>query len=90
MTSDARRVLVEDAGAYRSPAQVRRPLQLRLETQPTIIQDISWQAQVRLCQRYRCLVSRGKHAKVMTVVKAPELPNAAAQPCRFAASAAPP
>jgi transposase len=63
----ARHVLVEGAWAYRSPAKVSRHVQLRLETQPKIIQDISWKAQVRLCTRYRRLVSRGKHAKVVTV-----------------------
>jgi hypothetical protein len=37
------------------------------------IQDISWKAQVRLCQRYRRLVSRGQHANVVTVAMAREL-----------------
>jgi len=69
----ARRVLVEGAWAYRYPAKVSRHLQLRLETQPKIIQDISWKAQVRLCKRYRRLVSRGKHANVVTVAIAREL-----------------
>ena len=63
----ARRVLGEGAWAYRDPAKVSRHLQLRLETQPKVIQDIRWQAQVRLCKRYRRLVSRGKHAHVVTV-----------------------
>jgi transposase len=69
----ARRVLVEGAWAYRYPAKVSRHLQLRLETQPKVIQDISWKAQVRLCKRYRRLVSRGKHANVVTVAMAREL-----------------
>jgi transposase len=69
----ARRVLVEGAWAYRYPAKVSRHLQLRLETQPKVIQDISWKAQVRLCKRYRRLVSRGKHANVVTVAIAREL-----------------
>jgi transposase len=71
--SHARRALVEGAWAYRYPAKVSRHLQLRLETQPNIIQDISWKAQVRLCKRYRRLVSRGKHANVVTVAIAREL-----------------
>ena len=71
--SHARRVLVEGAWAYRSPAKVSRHLQLRLETQSKIIQDISWKAQVRLCKRYRRLVARGKHANVVTVAIAREL-----------------
>jgi transposase len=69
----ARRALVEGAWAYRYPAKVSRHLQLRLETQPKVIQDISWKAQVRLCKRYRRLVARGKHANVVTVAMAREL-----------------
>lgn len=68
----ARRVLVEGAWAYRYPAKVSRHLQLRLETQPKMIQDISWKAQVRLCKRYRQLVARGKHTNVVTVAIARE------------------
>ena len=55
--SHARRVLVEGAWAYRYPAKVSRHLQLRLEPVPKAIQEISWKAQVRLCQRYRRLVA---------------------------------
>lgn len=69
----ARRVLVEGAWAYRSPATVSRHLQLRLEKQPKVIQDIRWKAPVRLCTRYRRLVSRGKHPNVVTVAIAREL-----------------
>jgi transposase len=69
----ARRVLVEGAWAYQYPAKVSRHLQLRLETQPKMIQDISWKAQVRLCKRYRQLVARGKHTNVVTVAIAREL-----------------
>jgi transposase len=69
----ARRVLVEGAWAYRSPAKVSRQLQLRLEHQPKSMQDLSWKAQVRLCTRYRRLVAKGKHANVVTVAIAREL-----------------
>jgi transposase len=69
----ARRALVEGAWAYRYPAKVSRHLQLRLETQPKVIQDISWKAQVRLCKRYRRLVSRGKYPNGVTVAIAREL-----------------
>jgi transposase len=69
----ARRALVEGAWAYRYPAKVSRHLQLRLETQPPVIQDISWKAQLRLCKRYRQLVARGKHANIVTVAIAREL-----------------
>jgi len=69
----ARRALVEGAWAYRDPAKVSRHLQLRLETQPKVSQDISWKAQVRLCQRYRRLIARGKHANQVVVAIAREL-----------------
>ncbi len=69
----ARRALVEGAWAYRSPAQVSRPLQLRLEKQPKAIPDISWKAQVRLCKRDRKLIARGNHADQVVVAIAREL-----------------
>jgi transposase len=69
----ARRALLEGAWAYRSPAKVSRHLQLRLEKLPKSIQDISWKAQVRLCQRDRRLLARGKHANQVVVAIAREL-----------------
>src|SRR5262245_33279659 len=69
----ARRALVEGAWAYRYPAKVSRHLQLRLEQQPKVIQNLSWKAQVRLCQRYRRLMARGKHANQVVVAIAREL-----------------
>ena len=64
---------MEGAWAYQFPANVSRHLQLRLETQPKAIQDISWKAQVRLCKRYRKLIARGKHANQVVVAIAREL-----------------
>jgi transposase len=69
----ARRALVEGAWAYRYPATVRRHLQLRLEKLPTAIQAISWQAQVRLCKRYRQRMAQGKNATQVVVAIAREL-----------------
>jgi hypothetical protein len=69
----ARRVLVDGAWAYRSPAKVRRPLQLRRAKPPKAIQDIRWQAQVRRCKRSRKLLARGKHANQVVVAIAREL-----------------
>jgi transposase len=69
----ARHALVEGAWAYRYPAKVSRHLQLRLEKLPKAVQDISWQAQVRLCKRYRKLSARGKHANQVVVAVAREL-----------------
>jgi transposase len=69
----ARRALVEGAWSSRYPAKVSRHRQLRLEQQPTAIQDISWKAQVRLCKRFRRLMARGKHANQVVVAIAREL-----------------
>src|SRR5215218_2575503 len=63
----ARRALIEGAWASRSPAKVSRHLQLRLDTPPKAIQDLSWKAQVRLCTRYRRLIARGKQANQVVV-----------------------
>jgi hypothetical protein len=52
---------------------VRRHLQLRLEKLPKPIQAISWQAQVRLCKRYRRLIARGKNVNQVVVAIAREL-----------------
>jgi transposase len=69
-TPPARRALVEGAWAYRYPAQVSRHLPLRLEPPPQAIQDSRWQAQVRLCKRYRRLMARSKHANQVVVAMA--------------------
>jgi transposase len=71
--SHARRALIEGAWAYRYPAQVSRHLHLRLEKLPPVIQDISGKAQVRLCQRYRRLVARGKQVNQVVVAIAREM-----------------
>jgi transposase len=71
--SHARRALIEGAWAYRYPAKVSRHLQLRLEKLPKVIQDISWKAQVRLCNRYRRLMARGKNANQVVVAIAREM-----------------
>lgn len=50
-----------------------RYLQLRWEKVPKAIQDIRWQAQVRLCKRYRRLVARGKNVNQGVVATAREM-----------------
>jgi len=69
----ARRALVEGAWAYRYPAKVSEVIQRRLETLPPPIQAIGWQAQVRLCRRFRRLAARGKHHNVIVTATAREL-----------------
>jgi transposase len=68
-----RRALVEGAWAYRYPAKVSRHLQLRLENVPTEVQAIAWEAQLRLCKRYRLLSARGKHVNQVVVAIAREM-----------------
>ena len=69
----ARRSLIEGAWAYRFPAKVSASIRKRLENLPQVIQDIAWRAQVRLCKRYRRLISRGKHPNVAVTAIAREL-----------------
>jgi transposase len=69
----ARRVLVEAAWAYRFKAKVSKQILSRLEKLPKPIQEISWKAQVRLCARFRRLVSHGKDANVAVTAIAREL-----------------
>ena len=69
----ARRALVEAAWAYRYNAKVSEAMQQRLEGLPKPIQAIAWKAQVRLCTRFRRLVSRGKNPNVAVTAIAREL-----------------
>ena len=66
----ARRALVEGAWASRSPATVRRHVHRRLETRPTARQALSWQAQVRFCNRYRPRLATGQQAQQVVVAMA--------------------
>jgi len=69
----ARRALIEAAWAYRHPAKVSLHIQTRIDVLPKPIQDIGWQAQVRLCKRFRRLTARGKHPNVVVTAIAREL-----------------
>lgn len=64
-----RRVLVEAAHAYSFPARVSRFLLKRQQDLPQSIREIAWKAQVRLCGRFRKLMSQGKlKTKVVTAI----------------------
>ena len=69
----ARRALIEGAWAYRHPAKVSQHIQTRIDGLPKPIQNLGWKAQVRLCKRFRRLVSRGKHPNVVVTAIAREL-----------------
>jgi len=71
--SHVRRVLVEAAQAYRLPARVSRILLKRQEGVDSKIKSIAWKAQVRLCDRYRRLIGKGKPKNVVVIAIAREL-----------------
>lgn len=68
-----RRVLVEAAHAYRLPARVSRILLKRQEEVDVKIKKIAWDAQVRLCDRYKRLMAKGKPYNVVITAIAREL-----------------
>jgi transposase len=64
-----RRILVEAAWTYRHPARKTEYLQRRAKHAPDNIQTIAWDAQKRLCGRYRLLEAKGKlKQKVCTAI----------------------
>jgi transposase len=69
----ARRALIEGAWAYRYAAKVSRHLPLRLEQLPQALPPMGWNAQGRVCTRFRHLTARGKHAHQVVVANAREL-----------------
>ena len=68
-----RKALIASAQAYRLPARKTREILKRQEGVPDNICDISWKAQLRLCSRYRHLISRGKNTNVAKTAVAREL-----------------
>ncbi len=68
-----RRLLGEAAWCYRFRPAVRYPLKKRQQGLPAAVTDISWKAQVRLCNRYRRMVSRGKTKQKVVIAVAREL-----------------
>ena len=55
-----RRVLIEAAWTYRHQARKTAVLQRRAERTSEEVQEIAWNAQKRLCARYRLLENKGK------------------------------
>ncbi len=56
----ARKTLIESAQAYRLPARKSTAIRKRQEGLPDDVLDIAWNAQLRLCHRYRRLIAKGK------------------------------
>lgn len=64
-----RRVLVEASANYRFPARKSRCIERRAEKTTPQIQAIAWEAQKRLCGRFKALLLAGKnHNQVVTAV----------------------
>jgi transposase len=71
--SPARRMLVEIAHHYRYPARVSREIAQRQGQLPKAVTDIAWQAQTRLCARFRRLAARRLPTTKVVVAIAREL-----------------
>lgn len=68
-----RRVLVEAAWSYRFPARKTRIIEQRAEKTSPVVQAIAWEAQKRLCGRYRRLAATGKVKQQVTTAIAREM-----------------
>jgi len=71
--SHARRMLVESAWSYRFPARQTMHLKRKAAGAPEEAKAVAWQAQKRLCGRYRDLTRAGKNTKLVCVAVAREL-----------------
>jgi transposase len=69
----ARRVLIEGAWTYRFPARVSPAIQARADGLPRSVREIAWKAQIRLCARYRKLITAGKLKTVAVTAIAREM-----------------
>ncbi|MGY6258696.1 IS110 family RNA-guided transposase [Paraburkholderia caledonica] len=71
--SYARKLLIEAAWSYRHTARIGPQVHRRHEGLPKAVVDPAWDAQVRLCQRYRKLTARGMNVGISIVAVAREL-----------------
>jgi transposase len=69
----ARRALIESAQAYRLPARKSVAIRKRQQGVSEEVLSVSWDAQLRLCSRYRNLKAKGKHHNVVITAIAREL-----------------
>lgn len=70
---EARRMLIEAAWSYRYPARVAKDKAEILVRLPKSVRDIAWEAQTRLCARYRTMTAKGKKSTVVVAALAREL-----------------
>jgi transposase len=69
----ARRALIESAQAYRLPARKSSTIRKRQQGISENVLSVAWDAQLRLCHRYRYLIARGKKHNVVIIAIAREL-----------------
>jgi transposase len=69
----ARTLLIEAAHSYRFPARIGRHKLAAADAVPEAVRTIAWKAQIRLCQRYRSMMARGKLKQVVVTAIAREL-----------------
>lgn len=69
----ARRLLIESAWSYRFPPRVSKEKQAKVEAAPRAVREIAWQAQTRLCGRFRALTRKGKRSTIIATAIAREL-----------------
>ncbi len=69
----ARHLLIEGAHTCRYAANISTDMQKRQEGLPKQIVDIAWKAQLRLCKRYKKLISKGKHYNLVVTAIAREM-----------------
>ncbi len=68
-----RRLLIESAWTYRFPARDTHHLQRKAEDASAYAKTRAWDAQKRLCQRYRTMQEQGKQVKTVVTAIAREL-----------------
>jgi len=71
--SHVRKALIEAAQAYRLPARKSRAILKRQQDVPEGVVQIAWDAQCRLCSRYRRMIAGGKKCNVAKTAIAREL-----------------
>lgn len=68
-----RRTLVESAWNYRMPARISKNMMEHQKRLPRDVRDIAWKAQVRLHQRYKAMIARGKRPNITVTAIAREM-----------------
>ena len=69
----ARHMLVEAAWSDRYPPRMSRDMQPKVAAAPRRVREIAWNAQTRVCGRFRLLVRKGKGPTIVAKAVAREL-----------------